>query len=108
MLYERGKKEKIVHYVFYCKDQLKSLEKRRNVRHEHMQRLEILKKAGRLIIAGAILNEDDNLITSEIQGSLIIADFPNLEAAKAWIAADPYVTAGIYVNITVQPFKMAL
>ncbi len=108
MLYERGKKETIVHYVFYCKDKPKSLEKRRSVRPAHIQRLEILKKANRLITAGALLNDDDTLVISGIQGSLIIAEFPNLEAAKAWIAADPYVTAGIYVNITVQPFKMAL
>jgi hypothetical protein len=38
-------------------------------------------------------------------GSLIVAEFRDLEEAKAWAFADPYYEAGVYVNVTVKPFK---
>jgi len=39
-----------------------------------------------------------------VTGSLIVAAFDNLAAAKAWGADDPYVAAGVYANVDVQPF----
>ena len=41
-------------------------------------------------------------------GSLIIAEFVSLEAARAWADADPYIAAGVYEKVTVKPFKKAL
>ncbi len=41
-------------------------------------------------------------------GSLVIAEFESLEAARAWADADPYVAAGAYANVTVKPFKKVL
>ena len=38
-------------------------------------------------------------------GSLIIAEFPSLEDAQTWAAADPYMAAGVYIKVTVKPFK---
>jgi uncharacterized protein YciI len=38
-------------------------------------------------------------------GSLIVAEFPSLEDARAWANADPYREAGVYATITVKPFK---
>lgn len=98
-----------MHYVFYCEDTPDSLEKRRSVRPAHLQRVQELKDAGRLVVAGPLLGGDDeNVAISGVKGSLIIAEFPNLEEAKAWIAADPYVTAEVYANVTIQPFKALL
>ena len=41
-------------------------------------------------------------------GSLIVAEFPSLEAARAWADVDPYVAAGVYEKVTVKPFKKVL
>ena len=41
-------------------------------------------------------------------GSLIIAEFPSLQAAQAWASDDPYVEAGVYAQVTVKPFKVVL
>lgn len=41
-------------------------------------------------------------------GSLIVAEFASLEAARAWADADPYVAAGVYAAVTVKPFKKVL
>ncbi|MBT8506571.1 hypothetical protein B1F79_03225 [Coxiella-like endosymbiont of Rhipicephalus sanguineus] len=82
----------------YCKNQEDSFERRRSVRPTHLQRLEELRGQNRLFLVGPLLN-------IEIKGSLIVAEFANLSAAKEWAAADPYVTANVYSRVIVYPFK---
>ena len=41
-------------------------------------------------------------------GSLLVAEFVSLEAARAWADADPYVATGVYADVTVKPFKKVL
>jgi len=41
-------------------------------------------------------------------GSLIVAEFASLEAARAWADTDPYVAAGVYAEVTVKPFRKVL
>ena len=38
-------------------------------------------------------------------GSLVVAEFDSLEAAREWAANDPYIAAGVYDNSVVKPFK---
>ena len=74
-------------YAIYCEDTEDSLEKRRSVRPAHLSRLEQLELEGRLIVAGPLMrNDDENAIIGDVKGTLIIAEFDNLEAAKAWAA----------------------
>ena len=42
---------------------------------------------------------------SVMSGSLIVADFPDLDAAEAWAGDDPYVHAGVYAEMLIRPFK---
>lgn len=88
------------YYVFYCEDAKNVLEKRKSVRPAHLARLEMLSKEGRLLLAGPMTQEDNMTC-----GSLIIAAFQNLAEAKAWIAADPYVTAEVYQRVIVKSFQ---
>src|SRR5690606_25484614 len=81
-----------------------SLEKRLSARPEHLARLQILQNEGRLIIAGphpAIDNIDPG--PAGYTGSLVIAEFPSYEDARAWADSDPFVAAGVYTNVTVKP-----
>ena len=41
-------------------------------------------------------------------GSLIVAEFDDLEAARAWAQADPYMAAGVYREVQVRPFRKTL
>jgi len=41
-------------------------------------------------------------------GSLIVADFPSLNDAKAWANSDPYVEAGVHKKVVVKPYKRVL
>lgn len=98
-----------MYYVFICEDAEHVLEKRKSCRPAHLERLHQLAAQNRLLAAGPMMNQDgDNPFLAGIHGSLIIADFHSLDEAKEWIAADPYVTAEVYRNITVKPFKIVL
>lgn len=87
-------------------DVTNSLEKRLAVRPAHLSRLQILQNEARLILAGpfpAIDALDPG--AAGFTGSLIVAEFASLQAAKEWANDDPYVAAGVYAEVKVQPFK---
>ena len=59
----------------------------------------------------AIISEDvANSLPGDagFTGSLVVAEFPSLEAAQQWADADPYIAAGVYAGVTVKPFKKVL
>lgn len=96
-------------YMIYSEDVLHSLEKRRIARPAHLERLQNLKAEGRVLVAGplpAIDSEEPG--DAGMTGSLVIAEFETLEAAKSWAEVDPYMLAGVYHKVTVKPFKKTL
>ncbi len=93
-------------YVIYAQDVPDSLPLRATARPAHLARLEALQAEGRLFLAGplpAIDSADPG--PAGFSGSLIVAEFASLEAARQWAEADPYVAAGVYAQVTVSPFK---
>jgi uncharacterized protein YciI len=85
------------------------LSQRMAARTDHLARLQALRDAGRLLLAGpcpAIDAEDPG--PAGFSGSIVIAEFPSLAEARAWADADPYVAAGVYQRIEVRPFRRAL
>jgi uncharacterized protein YciI len=85
------------------------LAQRQAARAEHLARLTALADAGRLLIAGpcpAIDAEEPG--PAGFSGSLVVAEFESLHAARAWAAADPYVGAGVYARVDVRPFRPVL
>ncbi len=96
-------------YVIIGEDRAGTLDKRLAVRPDHVARLQALQGEGRLLIAGpcpAIDSPDPG--PAGFSGSVIVAEFASLDAAKAWADADPYVAAGVYEKVTVKPFKKVL
>lgn len=96
-------------YAIISQDVTDSLEKRKQARPAHLERLQTLKEQGRLLIAGphpAIDSEDPG--EAGFSGSLVVAEFASLVDAQTWADADPYVAAGVYAKVTVKPFKKVL
>jgi hypothetical protein len=96
-------------YLVMGEDTPGTLERRLAARPQHLARLQSLQAQGRLILAGpcpAIDSPDPG--PAGFSGSLIVAEFESLEAARAWADADPYVAAGVYASIVVKPFKRVL
>jgi len=93
-------------YLIYAQDVPNSLENRLSVRPAHLARLQALRDAGRLVVAGpnpAIDSYDPG--SAGFSGSTVIAEFASLADAQAWAEQDPYVAAGVYGDVTVKPFK---
>jgi uncharacterized protein YciI len=68
-----------------------------------------LKDQGRLILAGPHPSIDvSEPGEAGFSGSLIVADFDDLQQARQWADADPYVAAGVYSNVVVKPFNKVL
>lgn len=93
-------------YVIFSQDVENSLEQRMSVRPAHLERLQKLQDEGRLLTAGPMPAIDsDNPGEAGFTGSTVIAEFNSLAEAKAWADEDPYVSAGVYANVIVKPFK---
>jgi len=96
-------------YAIISQDVENSLEKRLGARPAHVERLSQLKDEGRLILAGPHPAIDTNEPgEAGFTGSLVVAEFDDLDAAKTWADADPYVAAGVYQSVIVKTFKKVL
>ncbi len=98
-----------MYYAILAEDREDSLEARLKARPAHVERLHQLQHQGRLLLAGphpAIDAEDPG--AAGFSGSLIVAEFPDLDSAKQWADADPYIKAGVYHRVTIKPFLKVL
>lgn len=96
-------------YIIHGTDIANSLEHRLAARPAHLERLKQLQNQGRLLLAGPLPTVDSNDPgPAGFSGSLIVAEFDSLEIARAWADADPYVAAGVYARVDVNPFRKVL
>jgi uncharacterized protein YciI len=96
-------------YAIVAEDNPNSLEKRMNARPAHLARITELQNQGKLLLAGpfpAIDSVDPGPVG--YSGSLIVAEFSDLTAAKNWAETDPFVSAGVYKSVIVKPFRKTL
>jgi hypothetical protein len=96
-------------YCIIAEDYPDSLENRMAARPAHLARLQALVAEGRLLTAGpnpAIDSPDPG--DAGFSGSLIVAEFASLQAARAWAEEDPYIKEGVYQSVVVKPFNRVL
>ena len=96
-------------YALIGEDAPDTLAQRLAARPAHLDRIRQLQAEGRLVLAGpmpAIDSPDPG--PAGFAGSLIVAEFPSLAEAQAWLDADPYVAAGVFARATARPFKKVL
>ena len=96
-------------YAIISQDKANSLADRLQARPAHVQRLQLLRDEGRLVLAGphpAIDSPDPG--EAGFSGSLVVAEFDSLNSATAWADEDPYSLAGVYEKVTVKPFNKVL
>ncbi len=96
-------------YALIGLDRQESLATRLRVREAHLERVRALAEAGRIVIAGPFPSIDSDVPgAAGFTGSLIVAEFDDLEAACRWFDADPYVTSGVFQSHEVRPFIQVL
>ena len=80
-----------------------AIERRQRTRPTHLASIAPLVEGGNILVGGAILNEAGDMV-----GSMLLVDFPDRSDVDAWLAADPYVTDGVWREIEVTPFRTAV
>lgn len=96
-------------FAIITNDRPDTVEQRTAARPAHIARVRLLQEEGRLLVAGpcpAIDAEDPG--PAGFIGSLIIAEFPSRAEAERWAAADPYVEAGVYTDVSIRAFRKVL
>jgi len=78
-------------FAMIGRDGPRGRELRKLHREAHLANLEPLSREGKVAYAGPLLAED-----GEPCGSLIVFEAPDLKAARAVAAGDPYVVEGIF------------
>lgn len=62
--------------------------------------LDYIASTGVVELAGPFLDADGRMT-----GSLILLDVPDMAAAEAWAAGDPYARAGLFGEVSLQHWK---
>ena len=89
-------------FIAYCTDKADHLQARLDARPTHVDYLKA--KGDALKIAGPTTMPDGETPN----GSLLIFEDTDLDAAKSWVSGDPYSAAGVFESVTVKPWKHAL
>ena len=91
-----------MYFAIYVLDKPGQLAQRVAFREMHRQRLRQFELENRLLLAGPLYQEN-----GEPMGSLVVAEFESLEAARAWVEEDVYAREGVYGEADIRPFSQA-
>lgn len=73
------------------------------VRPDHLAAAHQTIASGNMLIGGAILDESQRMV-----GSMTVVDFPTQQAFDDWLRNVPYMKAGIWKQVEVRPFHLAV
>ena len=79
------------------------LEKRMEVRPMHLENMIKVRETGKVICAGGLLDEQGCM-----KGSVLILDFASRELLNEYLAAEPYVTEGVWQDIRVEQMNVVI
>jgi uncharacterized protein YciI len=77
--------------------------RRQAARGAHFDNLPAMLDAGQMLVGGAILDDAGRMI-----GSTALVDFPDRAALDRWLDREPYVTGGVWQDIEIVPFRLAV
>mgnify|MGYP006310420863 CR=1 FL=1 len=89
-------------FIIHAVDKADALELRMAKRPAHLEWG--ASHADRIAMAGPMFADDGETFA----GSVFIAAFDSLEAARAWHAQDPYVKAGLFERSDIRPCKWVI
>ncbi|WP_198305205.1 YciI family protein [Arcobacter vandammei] len=89
-------------YLIIAYDYEDALERRLKVRDEHLKATKELIKKGKIVEAGALL-EDEKMV-----GSSLFVNFENDEELDSWLENEPYVVNKVWdlAQIQIVPVKL--
>lgn len=77
--------------------------RRAETRPRHLEGMQPLADDGRLLLAGAIGDEEGRAV-----GSMLVVDLEDREAVDDMVMRDPYRAAGVWERVEIWPFTPAM
>jgi hypothetical protein len=92
-------------FAVWASDAPGSGDARQRVREAHRARLRApAPHAVQVLQAGATLDD----ATGAMNGTLLVVQAEDMDAVRAFVAADPYVAAGVYARVEIRPWRCGL
>lgn len=88
-------------YALVAYDKPNALQRRLDVRPDHLKHLESL--GDKLVLAGPFLDEQGNMV-----GSIVVVEADSLAEAEAALRSDPFVLNGVFDSMTIKPFRIGI
>ena len=89
-------------FLIIAHDYSDAMERRLACRDEHMACIRKFKASGHLLLGGAMLGDDNDMM-----GSLLVGDFESKQALEdIWLNEEPYFTNKVWEHITIRPYKV--
>ena len=88
-------------FTVACVDKPNSLDLRMATREAHLAYARA--NLDKMKLGGPFLDEAE-----QMAGSFFILDVPDIAAARAFNAADPYTQAGLFQSVDIRPFRATL
>ena len=82
-------------FVIKARDGENTLEKRREVRSEHLENLS--KFEGKNLCSGALLDGEGNM-----KGSMLVLEAESMAQIDAYLAGEPYLREGVWETVEVE------
>ena len=95
--------ERMTHVVTIAEDAPGGSDRRAAARGPHMERVSPMAADGTLAVGGAILDES----SGRMVGSIAVTAHADDAAARAWMAEDPYVTGGVWRDVSLHGTRFA-
>lgn len=90
-------------FALICTDKPRKLQLRADTRPEHLAHLQALNDDNKLAFAGPFLCAE-----GKPNGSMVVLDAPDMEAARALADADPYAKAGLFEKVEIRQWNWGI
>ncbi|MEO1042979.1 MAG: YciI family protein [Pseudomonadota bacterium] len=90
------------HYHVIGRDHPGEPERRLQAREAHLAMVERLKAEGTMLLGGALLDTDGNMV-----GSMLVYHAESREALDRILAEDPYIKADVFRDIEITEYRPA-
>jgi uncharacterized protein YciI len=88
--------------IAYDRTDAGGLDRRMKSRPEHLEKISHVKKAGKFLCGGAILDDKEKMI-----GSMILYEVADRAELESILKDEPYIYNKVWEKIDIRPFRMA-
>ena len=88
--------------IAYDRTDAVALDRRMKSRPEHLEKISHIKKAGKFLCGGAILDDKERMI-----GSMILYEVADRAELDDILKDEPYIYNKVWEKIDIRPFRMA-